>query len=305
MRRTLVLFAGIAPLLGCTLLVDLDAVRRTRDAGHQGASDAGAVDAGTIDAGTSDAGTSDAGGLDSGTPETGPYDGGARCATSTRPRLRCAAPLQLGTGGPYSNAVLQAVSSGLLAGWNTSSAVHLERVLPDGGEETWLDQPASAVSRIMLSAEGSSWALLYQTAENLPLWCFSSADDGGVSPANASGSPPVSAVAVSAAGGVAVARSDTASSGALSAGFTQRGCPRSLKSYPSGRSFVEGTWVGAAHLPGTNTEGFRFTTSSFLNAYNSTVAIWAPGADGGLDVAFGPAAFQGLEDEATAVSPSG
>jgi hypothetical protein len=333
MKRALLIAGTLAWGNGCTLLVDVDEVRRTRGHFDAGASDGGAASldgGGLFDAGGGSSGagggssgagggssgagggssgtgggssgtgggSSGAGGgsFDSGVVDAGPYDGGPRCASSLRPRLRCDPPLVLANTGAHANAVLQSLPEGLLAGWSTSTAVKLGRVHSDGGQERVVDVPATGVARLMLATEGSAWALLYQGASNQPLWCYSGLDDGGVSPG---ASTAVSAVAVTAAGGVAVAIS---TGSGLSAGLTSAGCPRSPVHYAGSEG---ADWVGAVHLPGTGPEGFRFTSSALTNGYNGSVGIWAPAADGGLDNAMVIAHYQGIEDHAATLSANG
>lgn len=294
----------LVTVAGCSLLVDVEGVRAARDAGGFDASmmmmptDSGQTDAGEPDAGT-DAGAPDAGMVDAGPVDAGqePYDGGARCSASLRPRLRCDAPVVLVDGGSgLGHALLSSVAGGVVAGWASASAVELHLVGDDGGRRQLVSEAALGVARTMLSSEGAAWAFIYHTGVNSPVRCFSSFDDGGVT--SAMSSVNGAAVAVAETGGVALALGGSN----MRAELTGAGCPTSVRTFAFS---PDSEWVGAVHLPGQGVPGFRITSSGTFNFCNSAVAIYAPQPDGGLDFSATIVNSECIEDHTASVSSSG
>ncbi len=237
--------------------------------GEMGGGTGGSGGEGGEGGGGGSGGTGGSGGSGGGAPV---YDGGAPCASSRRPRLQCDAPWVVANGGPYDRPALAPMSDGLIAAWTVGQRVDLVHLTFDGGVWPVLTENApAAVETLSLAAEESTWALLYGTSTALR--CFSSVADGGVSP-GATGPTPSAAVAVTRDGGVAVVRGGPT----LSRGISSFGCPTSLVGSTFGTDHV-----AAVHLPGTGTEGFRFTGAEGINASNGSISIVAPLSDGGFD----------------------
>lgn len=285
--RALTCLATLALLAaGCSLIVDVDGVRRSRDAGAAGggggATDGGGGTAGGGGAagtgGTGGGGMTDAG-SDAGAADAGqPYDGGTRCTSSPRPRLRCDAPTSLAaSAASWPNLV--PTPNGLLAALRVGTEVRLLRVSRDGGSEPALTIPAAAVYFLTLATEGAEWALAFQPTSGGALTCWSSRDDGGV----VLGSPTTDGLGISVAssGEVAVAVGRGWDGGDdFRLGLSSSGCPRSLVDMAT--PFGDWSHAGITHVPGTGVEGFRVVGAGSFNFCNGLVAMTALASDGGL-----------------------
>lgn len=152
MKWLLVLVPTVVVAAGC---IDLEGAYQSCVSGGCLSADAGAgVDAG-VDSGV-DAGL-DAG-VDAG-PE--PYDGGPRCFSSARPRLRCGPEVTLSDTSTGA-AVMSAVDGGFVVGW-LDPTVQLRSVALDGSV-TALGLDAGMATALALDARGDHWAAVWNSS---------------------------------------------------------------------------------------------------------------------------------------------
>lgn len=294
----LTLAALVSFWAGCSLLVDVDAVRAARDAGAGG----GAVGGGQATGGGAQGGGAPGGGMAGG--EGGGavtvYDGGISCA-GLRPRLRCDAPQVLESTGVFRGAALSQMRDGLVAGYLTASGVHVRLLPPDGGVVSLADEAVVGAASLDVAAEGEDWAAAWNTGSATAIQCVSNADTTPVTLSSPSTSDSFG-VAVAAGGAVAIAAADPTNDRYLHYAISTTGCPSAL-GLVTGETDV--TYVRATHLPGTWVEGMRFTKSGQAVACSGSVAIFAPTADGGVSSVYTGVSQQCPKDHSSAVSSDG
>lgn len=282
MKRALV--AAVFFAAGCSLIIDTDSVRRSFDGGGSGG--------GSTAGGSGGGGGATAGGAEQ-------YDGGPRCTSSTRPKLRCDAPIIIATnGGPFGQAQLGAVSDGFIVSYVDATTVHVEHRKLDGGSTPLVTEAATSVSRTGLATEGDAWAYIYDRGLATPIRCFSNLTPTGVAAGNANDTR-ISNVAVAANGAVAVVAGHTGR--IMDYGISDAGCPSMRTTFNGG---LEADAVSVVHKPGTGAEGFRLMSGSNYNAFNSVYAIYQPLPDGGLDSSSW-SVMETMSDESATVSANG
>lgn len=240
----------------------------SRDAGGSvdaGLTDAGGVDAGTpdagdLDAGITDAGPADAGGEDAGVPDAGASDAGSPdagmdagpppCSGSTRPRLACDPPINLGISNGIRFSSLAAYPDGFLAAW-TSNQVDLKHVSFDGGVSPLVSRGGVSSGQVIVDSKGTRWALVWLSAGATTASCTTSDAPDAAVQVTAPGPLDIISGAISVDGGVAIA----ATRGPLSLGAQAHGCPTSLSTlgFPIG---PQGISVVATADP--LADGFRY-----------------------------------------------
>lgn len=256
--------ATVVVLGGC---IDFDALSAQQlagfgDAGVDGGADAGGTDAG-VDAG---------------------YDGGTPCATSTRPRLRCDAPITLGTSTQaIVTGALVANEAGFIAGW-AGSTVEVRLVHGDGTLSTLVTgQPVTGGNppqMLSLGASGSHWVATWASSAGGNVLCQT---DRAGSPSAVTlrdgGALIQLAAAMSPSGAVAVTALNQMPFGAFAAWAA--GCPNELQPIANFES-LSAVSVAATTAPGGG--GFRFTQTSLLNAYNGLFVMTMLDGDAGVQI---------------------
>lgn len=259
------------------------------DAGFDAGIDAG-FDAG-IDAGI-DAGV-DAGfdaGVDAG------YDGGSICAGSTKPRLRCDAPLTLGTGGSVSSA-MAATSAGFLVGRATSSQVQVFEVYLDGGVHQLITPtPVSGAVQLAVDGKGAHWVAAWSSQTDTAATCVADGLPGVTVKLPDAGVLTTLAAGINAAGEVGLAVGAKGFFGQWGAH-----CPAQLlrvdTDSPNG--------VGVAATVDPDGHGFRFVESTQINAYNGYFSVATVEADGGTSSFTVPSSLHGPGPVATIATAGG
>jgi hypothetical protein len=288
MKRTLLVLASV--LSGC---IDLEAAYKEcvdagrcsrdaavgdlgRDAGRpDAAADAGPLqDAGLTDAG-SDGGGADAGPVDAGQLDAGPvtgYDGGPVCAGSTRRRLRCDAPLLVGSGESVSSA-MASTSTGLLVARATASEVQVFEVFLDAGINP-LMPPAPIVGAVQLAVDGQGphWVAAWSSESDTAATCVTDALPQVSVLLPDAGALTSLAVGINAAGNVAVAAGATGLFGQWASH-----CPARL--LPLDKDGPNGVGVAATADPAGG--GFRFLSTAQINLYNGYFTVATVEADAG------------------------
>jgi hypothetical protein len=315
-----VLLVGLAALGGATC-IDLegaydDCVRSGRcgdggavadagdslDAGADSGIDAGR-DAGT-DAGADggiDAGPIDAGPLDAGPIDAGPYDGGPVCAGSTRPRLRCAAPLTLATGTAIESSALSPSPTGFVAAWTTST-VEIRDVSLDGGTRTLLTAAPIATGarppQLSLDSRGPHWVAAWAGVAATTAMCMT--DTAVAAPVTLPGNQPIVVLtaAMSANGEIGMAGASGTSHASF--GRWSVGCPASLVSLAS-----SGNSLAVAATSNSTAHGFRFVETDQINAYNGDIRLSQLEADAGVRRVSIPSNFHAPDGVASIGSTDG
>lgn len=250
----------------CSLGEDSGTDAGTTDAGvDAGSIDAGGVDAGALDAGV-DAGAPDAGAPDAGQPDAG-ADGGVDagpppCPGSTRPRLVCESPINLGGGSSIDFSSLAADPEGFLAAW-TSNRVELKRVRFDGGVTPLVSRAGVSSGQVAVDSKGSRWALVWLNTNALSASCVTSDDPDAGQTVSAPGNLEIISAAISVDGGVAIA----AKRGPLFLGAQAHGCPSTLASLPFPVGPLGVSVVATSHPLG---DGFRYVYTGLGDAGNIT-----------------------------------
>jgi hypothetical protein len=289
-----VLLVGLAALGGATC-IDLegaydDCVSSGR-CGDGGVADAGTDAATPLDAGADagrDAGTDagvdggvDAGTGDAGTVDAGPYDGGQVCSGSTRPRLRCAAPLTLATGTAIESSALSPSPTGFVAAWTTST-VEIRDVSLDGGTRTLLTAAPIATGarppQLSLDSRGPHWVAAWAGVAATSAMCMT--DTTAAASVTLPGGQPIVALtaAISSTGEIGMA--GASGTGDFSHGFFGRwsvGCPASLVNLG-----VTGNSLAVAATSNSTAHGFRFVETDQINAYNGRIQLSQLEADAGV-----------------------
>ncbi len=243
------------------------------DAGP-GQNDAGLTDSGT---GAQDSGTADVGpGPDAGgSPDTGtvPYDGGARCASSTHPRLRCDAPIDLGTGSQIKGSAMAATTDGFIAAWVGTTA-EVREVHLDGSVKKLVTGVPVNAAQIAVDAKGSRWAAAWSDGNATAATCITSASDAGVQvPVNDGGAIEVLNIATSATGAIGLT---AMTSGRFMGAHSTAGCPTELQQLRS--EHINSGGVVSTSAPGG--DGFRYVWTDQINYYNGSISMMSQ-PDGG------------------------
>ncbi len=215
-----------------------------------------------LDAGTTmveeDAGTSDAG--------PPPYDGGPVCTGSTHRRLRCDAPINVGTGTNIVSGAMVESSEGLVLGW-AGATVEVREFMFDGGTRSLITGESASNAQLTLDARGSWWAVAWLDRGATAMKCTVGTGvpqlvaniDGGVL--------DTPTLALNSTGGVALsARVDPR----MVAGSVMVGCPASLAPVAVGST----NSVGVTFTSGAG-DGFRYVWTDQINAYNGSLNILA------------------------------
>jgi hypothetical protein len=283
-----------------------------------GAPDAGAgpTDAGLPDSGPGqDTGTPDSGPGpgdggppdtgpgpgDGGPPDTGPvpYDGGPPCGQSTHPKLRCDAPIELGTGSKINWSALSATTDGFIAAWVGATA-EVREVHLDGSMRTLVTGVPVNEAQIVVDAKGSRWAAAWSDANATAATCITSASDAGVQVGvNDGGVIGVLNVATSAAGAIALTAATT--SRRFMGAHSSAGCPANLPAL-IGDSINSGGVVSTSASGG---DGFRYVWTDQINAYNGSISMLSREADGGTTIVAAAMNFHAPEGVAVVASTSG
>jgi|APLak6261679142_1056127.scaffolds.fasta_scaffold00028_7 hypothetical protein len=203
---------------------------------------------------------------DAGTVDAGPpvYDGGPVCTGSTNRRLRCDAPITLGTGTNIVSGALVESSAGLIAGW-AGTTVEVREYALDGGARTLIAGEPASNAQLSLDAKGALWAAAWLDRGATAMKCTTGTGvpllvaniDGGVL--------DTPTLALNTTGGVALsARVDPR----LVAGSVAVGCPASLAPVPVGST----NSVGVVSTSGVG-DGFRYVWTDQINAYNGSLNI--------------------------------
>lgn len=253
------------------------------DAGHDAGTPDSGIDAGEVDSGIHDAGHDAGFPEDSGTPDSGmddagfdagppiPYDGGTRCDMSPNPRLRCSAPLQLGTGSSINYGALMPLPNGFLVGW-TGTTFELREVSFDGGSATLYSQTGIDTGQVVLATNGARWAATWMSESATSANCLTSDNPAAPSQVVLQNGRPLNVVgiAISPSGAVAVSAGST--SGDFMGGHAATGCPASIPELTA-----SGYTNGAAVVWTTNPrgDGFRYVNTSEFNGYRGWIEVGA------------------------------
>lgn len=243
------------------------------DAGFDAGIDTG-IDAG-FDAGAGiDAGV-DAGidaGVDAGV--VAGYDGGTICSSSTKLRLRCDAPLTLGTGGSVSSA-MAATSTGFLVGRATSTVVQVFEVYLDGGVNQLITPaaPISGAVQLAVDGHGAHWVAAWSSDIDTAATCVADGLPAVTVTLPDAGVLTTLGVGINAAGEVGLA----ASTNDGFFGHWGAHCPTHLLSLDT-RS-TNGAGVASTADPAGH--GFRFVESVQVNSNNGYFSVATIEADAG------------------------
>jgi hypothetical protein len=199
------------------------------------------------------------------------------CPGSSRLRLNCSPPINLGPSNGIDFSSLAAFPGGFLAAW-TSDRIELKEVRFDGGVSALVSRAGVASGQVAVDSKGSNWALVWISAGANTATCVTSSDPGGGQTVTApSGGLDIISAALSVGGGVAIA----AKRGSVFVGAQQaQGCPSSLAAlgFPLN---PEGVSVVATTDP--LGDGFRYVYTGGGDAGSITQGNVIVGAlDGGL-----------------------
>ncbi len=251
---------------------------------------------------TPDAGPGDAGVVveDAGAPDAGPvaYDGGASCNGSANRRLKCDAPMVLGSGTGIGSAAMAASGNGFIVAW-AGATVEVREVSLDGGVLSLMTGVPATSAQLSVDAKGPRWAVSWVDQNATAMKCvtntnsaqvLASLDDGGVL--------DVPMVAITASGAVALSAKNADH---LLAASSLTGCPSRFTPLPIGT--VNGVGVVATSAAGD--EGFRYVWTDQINAYNGSVGMLTQ-TDGGVVAQTSiPSNFRAPQSLGVAVSTSG
>ncbi len=300
-----------ALVLGGSACIDLEGAhqrcidqgRCSSDAGDVGPSnDAGSEGAGGVDAGDTTDGGDEL--LDSGIP----YDGGAPCNQSTNPRLECQVVADLTAGAKEIGlASLSAFGDRFLAGWRTGSTLEFWSVGLDGGAERIMSVDGGTHPQFAVATEGSRWALAYLSSPSNSLTCLTNTEEAGTSVSLPDGGlGQYVSIAVSEAGGVALAVNEKNYSKSFYGAQSAGGCPDALVAFPE---MSDGTNNAAvAHGAASSSPedlGFRFARTSQINYFQGYYDVIRGLPDGGVQTVTTPTPDLAPQFVSMAASQSG
>jgi hypothetical protein len=213
------------------------------------------------------------------------HDGGPPCLSSTRPRLRCDPPVNLGNTGGISYGWLGVNDQGLLIAMIRPAipAIELRTYLADGGGTTTMYPTGLPATAVSVAGNGPHWAVAWSAPANT-VTCVSS--DGGQVVLDAGAGADEVSVAVNTQGGVGLtARPINYDVGLMAA--SELGCPTGfvkMQRPPTGTMYPTG--VAATVLPNTTSPvDFRFAAVQDVNVFNGIHGTFGITADGGVDQA--------------------
>ncbi len=277
MKRALL--AAALLLASCSLVVDVDSVRRERDGGIlPGDSGTGAMDAGTSGSDASAPQDSGQMGFDAGPePADGstPGDGGPPppCPGSSAPRLVCK-DLQPFVGTQF---IFPAVASltGRAALFISADSSLQFAEMSSSGQVVTSNVLANGVYPSALSAAGrdDTWAVAWNPDGGYGVECRSSVSPTAARGMIAAAQPSEIAVSVSEGGAVGVAAVRTTFSTTLYTGFSDAGCPSGLGGSNELADRFPG--VGLGHVRRGELGGFRVAYTARASP-NSVVVLGDP-----------------------------